>query len=183
MITMKMIATKVLWFTGLSGSGKSTLADALHETLVSHGKRVLILDGDAVRERFHTHLGFTPEDIMENNHLIQVLCKEAVDSNQYDFVLVPVIAPFLQSRQAARKLLGESYVEIFVDASFEECTMRDVKGLYAKALRGEIDHFIGLDPRVPYERPEESEIHIDTTTVSVDMGKGMILDFLKIGFD
>lgn len=150
--------TKVIWFTGLSGSGKSTIVDILIERFNELGKSYKVFDGDDVRNRLHKHLGFTPADIKENNRLIAELCKEEI--GKVDFILVPVISPFRESREMARGAFGEDFVEVYVNCPYDECKKRDVKGLYAKAERGEIENFIGL--HVPYEPPFSPEIEIDS---------------------
>jgi adenylylsulfate kinase len=150
----------VLWFTGLSGAGKSTIANAAAAALRDLGYTVRILDGDDVRERSHRHLGFSPEDIRENNRLIAELCREAMREN--DVVLVPVISPFRDARAAAKAMLGSVAHEVYVRASVETVAQRDTKGLYAKASRGELQNLIGVDPRVPYEPPEAAELVLDT---------------------
>jgi len=170
--------TKVLWFTGLSGSGKSTISEKLLDVLEAKGARILVLDGDAVREKYHKHLGFSPEDIKENNKLILELCLDNISGGNHDYILVPVIAPFLESRKNARSRLGDSYVEVFIDAPVSECIRRDVKGLYAKAVAGEIKNFIGIDPNVPYERPVDPEVHIESMKVGVDDAVLRILKYL-----
>ena len=167
---------KVLWFTGLSGSGKTTIVDQLKEILKEQGKTVEILDGDDVRERLHTHLGFTPEDIKENNKLILGLVEKDLDN--FDHILVPVISPFKESRQNARNTLGENYSEIYVKASIDACIERDVKGLYKKALAGEIPNFIGIAEENPYEEPENPELTLDTENETVEESVKKVLDFI-----
>src|SRR3989338_3893085 len=108
---------KVLWFTGLSGSGKTTIALALQKELEKRNKKVRIFDGDIVRQELHKHLGFTPADIKENNRLISELCLKHI--NDFDFILVPIISPFTESRKKARTLLGKSFIEIYVKAPLE----------------------------------------------------------------
>jgi len=173
-----MSSTKVLWFTGLSGSGKSTLAELLNKHLQERGYKTLVIDGDDVREKLHKHLGFSPEDIMENNRLILEMCLENI--GKYDFVLVPVISPFKKSRQLSREKLGVNFVEIFVNASIETCIKRDVKGLYQKALRNEIQNFIGISKNAPYELPENPEIEIQTDTSTIDEALEKIIKKLQL---
>lgn len=156
--------TTFVWFTGLSGSGKSTIAGLLHTQLVNRGKKVTIVDGDVVREKFHHHLGFSPADIKQNNALIVQYCQQLQD--QFDFVLITVIAPFEESRALTRQKLSPHYVEVYVKADFETCEKRDVKGLYKKAKQGEIDNFIGL--HIPYEVPVSPDLVLDTEAFSID---------------
>jgi adenylyl-sulfate kinase len=159
------MSAHVLWFTGLSGSGKTTLAGVLKVKLEQRGNEVKIIDGDTVREKLHRHLGFSPEDICENNRLVAQLCQKYV--TEYDFLLVPVIAPFRRSRLLVREQLSPFYSEIYVKASVDACIERDVKGLYKKALAGKIDNFIGVSAEVPYEPPEKAELIVDTENVCV----------------
>ena len=137
----------VLWFTGLSGSGKSTLAEALKKELEAHWKTVEILDGDVIRNTLHQKLGFSREDIRTNNRLIAELAVKKRGS--IDFILVPIISPYREDRRMARNIVGKSFMELFVNCPLEECIRKDVKGLYQKALRGEIPNFIGIAPEKP----------------------------------
>src|SRR5438874_2199244 len=121
----------VAWFTGLSGSGKSTIAHLVTEQLRASGRRVLVLDGDAVRDREHRHLVFTPADIRENNRLIAELCRRSLGDT--DVILVPVISPFRDARAAARAQLGAVFHEVYIKASLEAVSSRDPKGLYRRA--------------------------------------------------
>jgi len=167
--------TRILWFTGLSGSGKTTIADSLIKEFAKNGKTSIVFDGDDVRKRLHRHLGFTPEDIKENNRLIIELCKEEIGKT--DYILVPVISPFKESREFARKTLGENFVEVYINCSFDECKKRDIKGLYNKAESGELKNFIGL--HVPYEPPENPEIEIDSVNETEKDSAEKILSFLN----
>ncbi|TSC96843.1 MAG: adenylylsulfate kinase [Parcubacteria group bacterium Athens1014_26] len=167
---------KVIWFTGLSGSGKTTIASAFCERLNSCGKKVFILDGDEIRSKLHKHLSFSREDIKENNHLIAMMAKEKI--SEFDFILVPIISPYRDDRQAARNLLGENFIELFVDTSLKECIKRDVKGLYKKALNKEIANFIGVSDSNPYEFPRVPDIHLNTENLSIDECVSIILEYL-----
>ncbi len=161
-----MSQARVLWFTGLSGSGKSTIAEGLCQRLLDRGFKVRILDGDDIRESYPKSLGFTPEDIKTNNRLIAQMCLD--QTQEYDFLLVPVIAPFQESRSESKKMLGDQLSFVYVKASLDTVIERDTKGFYKKALNKEIEHFIGIDPRVPYEEPENAEIVLDTEQHRVD---------------
>ena len=160
-----------LWFTGLSGSGKTAIALALKERLEAQNKTVEMIDGDVVREKFHPTLGFSREDIRTNNRLIAQLAKES----HADFVLVPVISPYREDRQMARSIIGSKFKELFVHCPLEHCIQRDVKGLYQKALRGEINNLIGLAESNPYEPPERPELLVDTATQTISESVAKIL--------
>ena len=150
----------VLWFTGLSGSGKSTIANLLEKRLHALGKHSTILDGDNVRHGLNRDLGFTEADRVENIRRVAEVSKLMVEAGLIS--LVSFISPFRAERRMAREMLAEGeFVEIFVDTPFDECAKRDPKGLYARALKGEIKNFTGVDS--PYEAPENAEIHLQTS--------------------
>ena len=152
---------KVLWFTGLSGSGKSTLANALDEKLNSNNFNTYILDGDNVRMGLNKDLGFSPEDRKENIRRISEVAKLFADSGKV--VMTAFISPYSDDRNEARKLIDNDFIEIFVNTSLNECIKRDPKGLYKKALNGEIKGFTGID--APYEKPKNAEIEIKDMTI------------------
>jgi bifunctional enzyme CysN/CysC len=155
----------VLWFTGLSGSGKSTIANALEAQLHRTGRHTYMLDGDNIRHGLNRDLGFTEEDRVENIRRVAEVARLMADAGLV--VLVSFISPFRAERRMARELMAEGeFVEIFVDTPFEECARRDPKGLYAKALRGEIKNFTGVDS--PYEAPEAAEVHLVTAGRAAD---------------
>jgi bifunctional enzyme CysN/CysC len=156
---MKHQQARCLWFTGLSGSGKSTIANLLEKRLHVDGKHTYILDGDNVRHGLNRDLGFTEEDRVENIRRVGEVAKLLVDAGL--IVIVAFISPYRAERQLARGLFdaGE-FVEVFVDTPLEECERRDVKGLYAKARRGELINFTGIDS--DYEAPLAPEIHLKT---------------------
>jgi bifunctional enzyme CysN/CysC len=156
---MKRQQASCLWFTGLSGSGKSTIANLLEKRLHADGKHTYILDGDNVRHGLNRDLGFTEEDRVENIRRVAEVAKLLVDAGL--IVIVAFISPFRAERQMARGLFVDGeFVEVFVDTPLEECERRDVKGLYAKARRGELKNFTGIDSN--YEPPEAPEIHLKT---------------------
>jgi bifunctional enzyme CysN/CysC len=152
-----------VWFTGLSGSGKSTIANLVDKRLHALGKHAFVLDGDNVRHGLNRDLGFTDEDRVENLRRVAEVAKLMTDAGL--IVLVSFISPFRSERRAARAMFGEGeFIEVFVDTPLEEAERRDVKGLYAKARRGELPHFTGIDS--PYEAPEAPEMRLDTTAES-----------------
>lgn len=167
----------VIWFTGLSGSGKTTISEGLKIELESLNKTVRVIDGDDVRNTIHKHLGFSPEDIKENNRLILDICIKNLFN--FDFILVPIISPFKESRQFAREKLNNQFIELFCNCSLEECIKRDVKGLYKKALAGEIKNFIGIAKENPYEPPEKTEIIINTEIEQPQESVNTIVSYLR----
>ena len=154
---------RCIWFTGLSGSGKSTIANMLEKRLHADGRHTYLLDGDNVRHGLNRNLGFTEADRVENIRRVAEVARLMVDAGL--IVLVSFISPFAAERTMARSLFAPGeFVEVFVDAPFDECARRDVKGLYAKALRGELKNFTGLDS--PYERPTLPDVHLYTVNMT-----------------
>ncbi|MBU1128584.1 MAG: adenylyl-sulfate kinase [Candidatus Omnitrophica bacterium] len=166
----------VFWFTGLSGAGKTTIAEAAKRVLEDKGYKVLILDGDDVRARFHADLGFSEKDIKKNNFLISELCKSSRE--KYDIIMVPIISPYAESRRKAKDFLGDGFYEIFIDAGFECVVSRDVKGLYAMMANGEIDNMIGFSPESPYEAPKYPDLVISSGKRSQEDSVKEFLDFI-----
>ncbi|HWK65318.1 MAG TPA: sulfate adenylyltransferase subunit CysN [Rhizobiaceae bacterium] len=157
--SLKQQRSAVLWFTGLSASGKSTIANLLEKKLHAAGRHTYLLDGDNVRHGLNRDLGFSDEDRVENIRRVAEVARLMADAGL--IVLVSFISPFRAERSMARERMAEGeFIEIFVDTPFEECARRDPKGLYARALNGEIRNFTGLDS--PYEPPEKPEIHLST---------------------
>ena len=149
----------VLWFTGLSGSGKSTIANCLEKLLHASGRKTILLDGDNVRHGLNRDLGFTDADRVENIRRVAEVAKLMTDAGL--IVIVAFISPFTSERRLARELMkpGE-FIEVFIDTPLEECLRRDPKGLYKKALAGQVSNFTGIDS--PYEAPQNPEIHVQT---------------------
>ena len=147
---------KVIWFTGLSGSGKSTIANSVDEVLNGRGMKTYILDGDNVRMGLNKDLGFDPLSRKENIRRIAEVAKLFADSGT--IVLTAFISPYEEDRDWAREIIGEDFVEAFVDIPLEICEDRDPKGLYKKARAGEIKGFTGID--APYEEPSKPELTI-----------------------
>jgi len=166
---------RVLWFTGLSGSGKSSIADTLEQRLHNKGIRTYILDGDNVRHGLNQDLGFTDTDRIENIRRVAEVAKLMVDAGIV--VLTSFISPFRAERDMARRLFEDGeFVEIFVDTPIEEAEKRDVKGLYAKARRGELPNFTGVDS--PYQAPENAEIQLNAGEDSIEDCVQQIVDYL-----
>ena len=146
-----------IWFTGLSGSGKSTLANALEARLHEQGRFTYLLDGDNVRHSLNADLGFSPADRAENIRRLAQVARLMVDAGLV--VLVSAISPFAADRAKARALFAaDQFVEVFVDTPLAICETRDSKGLYARARRGELKEFTGIDS--PYEPPAQAEVHL-----------------------
>ncbi|MEI9889485.1 MAG: sulfate adenylyltransferase subunit CysN [Caulobacteraceae bacterium] len=165
----------VLWFTGLSGSGKSTVANLVEQELHARGVRTFLLDGDNVRHGLNRDLGFTDSDRVENIRRVGEVAKLFVEAGVV--VLCSFISPFRAERQMARELLADGeFIEVFVDTDIEDCIGRDPKGLYAKALKGEIANFTGISS--PYERPEDAEIVLKTSEFSAEVLAGRVVDEL-----
>lgn len=150
---------KVFWFTGLSGAGKTTIAQAAAAALRAEGYRVALLDGDNVRERLHRHLGFSNEDILENNRLIAGLCLDSLPDN--DAIFVPVISPFEAGRREARERIGDAFRLVHFSAPLGFVEKADVKGLYGRARSGELDNLIGVAEENPYQAPADADFEID----------------------
>ena len=161
---VKHQAPRCLWFTGLSGAGKSTIANLVEKKLLAQGRHTYLLDGDNVRHGLNKDLGFTAEDRVENIRRVAEVARLMTDAGL--IVLVSFISPFRAEREMARALFepGE-FLEVFVDTPLAEAERRDVKGLYAKARRGELRNFTGIDS--PYEPPQAPELHLHTLGADV----------------
>lgn len=165
----------VVWFTGLSGSGKSTLACALEAKLIAAGRLAYVLDGDNVRHGLCKDLGFSPADRAENIRRIGHVAALLAESGA--IVLTAFISPYRSDRAAARTIVGDRFVEVFVDTPLGVCEARDPKGLYAKARRGEIAEFTGVS--APYEAPERPELHLMSGTSSIEELTSTVHQFLE----
>lgn len=165
----------MLWFTGLSGSGKSTVAIALERELHSRGLLCRILDGDNIRSGINNNLGFSAEDRVENIRRIAEVGRLFVDTGI--ITIAAFISPNNQLREMAAEIIGkDDFVEVFVSTPLEECEKRDVKGLYAKARRGEIKNFTGIS--APFEAPEHPDITLDTLKLPVEESVKILLDYV-----
>jgi adenylylsulfate kinase len=164
----------VLWFTGLSGAGKTTLAKLIEQELKARGVRVERLDGDVVRQSLTADLGFSKEDRDKNIQRVTFVAK--LLSRNGVGVLASFISPYRATRDWVR---GEvtNFIEVFVDCSLEECIRRDVKGLYTKALAGEIPEFTGVSD--PYEAPLNPEISLNTAEESIEESLAQIMSYLE----
>lgn len=168
--------SKVIWITGLSGSGKSTLASGLERKLANMGYLTQVLDGDNIRTGINNNLGFSEVDRTENIRRIAEVNK--LFMNCGIITINAFISPTNDIREMAREIIGKNdFIEVFVDASFETCAQRDPKGLYKKAMAGEIKNFTGLD--APFDRPENPELLINTDELSINEGVDKAYEFIK----
>ena len=163
-----------VWFTGLSGAGKSTIAEMVHEELKNRGMKVEMLDGDIVRTNLSKGLGFSKEDrdtnILRIGFVADLLTRNGVAT------IVSAISPYAAARNQCREMIG-NFVEVYVYSTVEECARRDVKGLYQKAMSGEIKGFTGVDD--PYEPPENPELTLDTLSESPEESFQNVINKLK----
>jgi adenylylsulfate kinase len=164
----------VLWFCGLSGSGKSTVAGGVERVLHSQGRYTVRLDGDNLRTGLNANLGFSDDDRLENIRRTAEVAK--ILSSNGAIVLCSLITPRGIHRDLARGILGEDFAEIYVKASYQACEARDVKGLYAKAAKGEVANFTGRDSG--FEEPQHAELVIDTEKLSIEDAVFEVLEFL-----
>lgn len=167
----------MLWFTGLSGSGKSTVAIALERELHRRGLLCRILDGDNIRTGINAGLGFSADDRRENIRRIAEVARLFVDTGI--ITIAAFISPTEEMRALARDIIGEAdFKEIYISTPLEECERRDVKGLYAKARRGEIRHFTGIS--APFEPPVSPALALDTSRLSPDECVARLIAFLGV---
>lgn len=163
-----------IWMTGLSGSGKSTIAQGLERKLHQNGILTAILDGDNVRTGINNNLGFTEEDRTENIRRIAEINKLFLQNGIV--TINSFVSPTKDIRDLAKQIIGEEdFYEVYINASFDECAKRDVKGLYKKALNGEIKNFTGLD--APFEAPEDAALEIKTAEQSIEESVEIIYNF------
>jgi adenylyl-sulfate kinase len=167
-----MTKNKCLWLFGLSGAGKTTLANALADKLSTH--KVKILDGDILRKGINNNLGFSSEDRFENARRTAEIAKLFIEEGYW--VVVALITPFEVMRQNNRKILGEDYIEIFIDTPIALCEKRDPKGLYAKVSQRQITNFTGID--APFEIPQSSNLIVKTVDRTIEECVKEILMFI-----
>lgn len=165
----------VVWLCGLSGSGKSTIANAAERVLHQQGRFTTILDGDNLRTGLNSNLGFSDQDRLENIRRISEVAKIFVSQGIITFV--SAITPRGELRDLARGILGKDVFEVYVKASYEACEKRDVKGLYAKAARGEIAHFTGKDGS--FEPPSRPDLTLNTETTSIEDAAFEVLEAIR----
>lgn len=167
----------MLWFTGLSGSGKSTVAIALERELHKRGLLCRILDGDNIRMGINANLGFSEEDRRENIRRVAEVAKLFVDTGI--ITIAAFVSPTEELRQLAENIIGkDDFKEIFISTPIEECERRDVKGLYARARRGEVKNFTGVS--APFEAPKHPALSIDTSKMPLEESVNMLLNFLNV---
>ena len=160
-----------LWLTGLSGAGKSTLANELEKRLVAMGRHTMLLDGDNIRHGLNKNLGFKEADRVENIRRVAEVARLMNDAGL--IVITAFISPYEKDRQNAKEIIGESFIEIFLNTPIEICEARDVKGLYHKARAGEIPNFTGISS--PYEPPADPHIEIDTGSLSIEAAADLLM--------
>lgn len=167
----------MLWFTGLSGSGKSTVAIALERELHKRGLLCRILDGDNIRMGINANLGFSEEDRRENIRRVAEVAKLFVDTGI--ITIAAFVSPTEELRQLAENIIGkDDFKEIFISTPIEECERRDVKGLYARARRGEVKNFTGIS--APFEAPKHPALSIDTSKMPLEESVNTLLKFLNV---
>ena len=163
---------KCIWLTGLPGAGKTTLASALEQRLREMGRMPCVLDGDLLRLGLCRDLGFCEADRIENIRRVAEVAKLMVDAGLT--VMVALVSPFHAQRQTARALFSDGeFVEVFVDTPLEVCEHRDPKGMYARARRGQLKDFTGIDSR--YDPPRQPEARVDTSVMSVEESVDRVL--------
>jgi len=169
----------IFWCTGMSGSGKSTLAEHARVVLKNHGFTALILDGDAIREKYDVKLGFGREDVEKNNLNVARICEN--ERLHYDAIIVPIISPIDIVRCRVRRILSPGYNLIYVSADMESLKERDPKGLYKAADSGKITDLIGYSRNAPYDKPTDVDLLIDAGNhTDVELSKKLFSKFVLL---
>ena len=163
-----------LWFTGLSGAGKTTISHIVEKEIRDRGANIEILDGDVVRENLSKGLGFSKED--RDTNIRRIAFVADLLSRNGTPVITAAISPYREIRDEARDMMGDRFIEVYVNASVEACAERDVKGLYEKAFKGEIKEFTGVSD--PYEPPLNAEITVETENEEPDESAAKIIAYL-----
>ena len=164
-----------IWMSGLSGSGKSTVANQLEAALNEQGYHTYTLDGDNTRLGLNKGLGFSEEDRIENIRRVAEVCKIMNDAGL--IVICSFISPFEKNRTQAKEIIGENFIEVFIDADLETCEMRDPKGLYKKARAGEIKDFTGISS--PFETPVNAIVLKNNTEEDLETNVNLLIDLIK----
>ena len=164
-----------IWMSGLSGSGKSTIANLVEEKLITLGYHTYILDGDNTRMGLNKDLGFSEEARVENIRRVSEVCKLMNDAGL--IVICSFISPFEKNREQAKEIIGEGFMEIFIDADLSTCEERDPKGLYKKARTGEIKEFTGISS--PFENPQNATVLKNNTEEDLEKNVNFLTDLIK----
>ena len=168
----------IVWFTGLSGSGKTTICNLMMNKLKSDGHSVEWYDGDRVREELKIESDFSKEGILKNN--FEVINRNNKVKGKVDYILISLITPFNEVREYARKIFGKDYFEVYLKCNKNTLIERDTKGLYKKALNGELDNLIGFSDKLPYEEPSKPDLILETNLISPDDAIEKIYETLNI---
>lgn len=164
-----------IWMSGLSGSGKSTVANQLEASLNEQGYHTYTLDGDNTRLGLNKGLGFSEEDRIENIRRVAEVCKIMNDAGL--IVICSFISPFEKNRTQAKEIIGDNFIEVFIDADLQTCETRDPKGLYKKARAGEIKYFTGISS--PFEIPTNAIVLKNNTEEDLDRNVNLLIDLIK----
>ena len=164
-----------IWMSGLSGSGKSTLANLVEEELINLGYHTYILDGDNTRMGLNKDLGFSEEARVENIRRVSEVCKLMNDAGL--IVICSFISPFEKNREQAKEIIGEGFMEIFIDADLSTCEERDPKGLYKKARTGEIKEFTGISS--PFENPQNATVLKNNTEEDLEKNVNFLIELIE----
>ena len=168
----------IIWCTGLSGSGKTTICSLLEEKLKNDDCSVEWYDGDRVREELNIVSDFSREGILKNN--FEIINRIDNIKEKVDYIIISLITPFNEVREYARKIFGKDYFEVYLKCDKNTLIERDTKGLYKKALRGELDNLIGFSDKIPYEEPLKPDLLLETNLISPDDAVNKIYTEIKI---